>query len=128
MDKEWINTKEKWIGERIDKSGGYSRARICEELLKRNESFKEKLYVFDSRFGEEYNISDDNVILNIEKLIADDKPTELIEYLYNLIIEKFGVIDLLVRIGHKIADERNNGFLKGKSHIQKEMRELLGIN
>lgn len=49
------------------------------------------------------------------------------EFLYRLVIDKFGMIDFLVNITHKIKEQRNMGYRDGKLQMQKDMRKLLGI-
>ena len=71
----------------------------------------------------------EEVIIKIEIFLAQGKEsTELYEYLYGLVIERFGVIDFIVRIGHKIAYERDEGYKEGKKRMQKEMRQVLGLD
>lgn len=120
---------EKWIGKEVNTGGSYYGTNICSELRKRHggQINAEKLYKFKSRFGNEYNITDEEVIVSIERLIGEDKSTELVEYLYNLIIEKFGVIEFIVGIGHKMAAERDKGYRNGKERMQADMRQLLGL-
>jgi hypothetical protein len=121
---------EKWIGEEDNPSGSYVPT-ICDELqLRRGGTINAKrLYRFNSRFDVEYNITDNEVIKNIEELLekGEDGLTGLYDYLYSLIIEKFGVIEFITRIGHKIAQERDAGYREGKVRMQRDMRELLGL-
>lgn len=86
-----------------------------------------KLYRFRSRFGKEYNITDEKVIERIESLLENGDTPELCEYLYNLVIERLGVIEFIKDIEHKIAQERNIGYRSGKKQMQQDMRELLGV-
>ena len=122
--------REKWIGEEINKTGGYHQT-ICNEIHKRFGSGSNKLYVFKSRFGEEYNISDEDVIRKIEELLAtyedEGGSTKLFDYIYSLIIERFGVIEFIVNIGHYVSKERNNSYVAGKKQMQTDMKSLLGI-
>lgn len=117
---------DKWIGDVINTSGSYYETE-CKELMKRHGG-NQKLYKFKSRFGEEYYISDVEVIEKIELLLGEyERSTKLIEYLYELVIQKFGVIDFIVRIGHKIAEQRSEGYKEGKTAKQEEMKKVLGL-
>jgi|GEM_PF-5102967 len=118
----------KWIGNEVNTSGSYYEAG-CEELKKRNGGTNNggTLYEFSSRFDENYYISDIDVIEKIETLIDKKEPSELIDYLYKLTIDKFGAVDLLVRIGHKIARQRDEGYKAGKEAARSTMREALGL-
>lgn len=124
--------KEKWIGEEDNTSGSYYQT-VCCELSRRSGGYlnAKKLYHFKSRFGQEYNITDEEVIQKIEELLTtyedEGGSTKLFDYMYNLIIEKFGVVEFIVDIGHKIAKERDSGYVKGKKQMQKELRELIGL-
>ncbi|QJI52323.1 hypothetical protein [Psychrobacillus phage Perkons] len=124
--------REKWIGEENNTSGSYHPT-ICSELQIRTGGYLDviKLYRFTSRFGKEYNITDEEVIEKIEELLATyeekDGSTKLFDYMYKLIIDKFGVVEFIVDIGHYVAKERSNGYVSGKKQIQKELRELIGL-
>ncbi|RXZ78126.1 hypothetical protein EBB07_29165 [Paenibacillaceae bacterium] len=117
----------KWIGLEVNISGSYYETK-CKELEKRSGGVYNAgtLYKFNSRFGESYYISDKEAVEKIEKLLEND-PAEIIEYLYNLVIQKFGVIDFVVRVGHKIAEQRSEGYKVGKLAAQEKMREALGL-
>lgn len=119
---------EKWIGEEVNTSGTYVQTEYCSELSVRHGGFAnaKKLYRFNSRFGKEYNITDFEVVHRIEELL-DKESSGLIGYLYNLIIERFGVMEFIIDVDLKIAKERSDGFVKGKKQMQKEMRALLGL-
>lgn len=123
---------EKWIGEETNTSGSYIET-ICNELsIRRGGTINAKrLYLFTSRFEKQYYITDEEVIDELEKLLEAYKEiggsTKLFNYIYNLVIEKFGVVEFIVDIGHKIAKERNNGYTSGKKQMQKELRTLIGL-
>jgi hypothetical protein len=119
---------KKWIGEEDNTSGTYY-ATSCKELQKRTGGSynAKKLYKFNSRFGSEYHITDEDAVNKIEEFLTTEESTGLYEYLYNLVIEKFGVIEFIVGIGHKIAKERDEGYKKGKERLQQEVRQLLGM-
>lgn len=123
--------EEKWIGEEDNTSGSY-KTTTCSELSIRRGGMvnAKKLYRFTSRFGKEYNITDSEVINKIEELLPKEEEgdsVKLYEYLYNLVIEQFGIIEFIVDIGHKIAKERSDGYSSGKKQMQKDMRGLLGL-
>lgn len=119
---------ERWIGEEDNTSGTYVET-TCEELkIRRGGCFgAKKLYRFTSRFGKEYNITDQETLDDIDSLLAKEEITELYNYLYKLVIDKFGVMEFIVDIGHVIARERDKGYRAGKKHMQKEIRELIGL-
>ncbi|WP_064199072.1 hypothetical protein [Brevibacillus brevis] len=120
--------KEKWIGEKDNISGTYVPTE-CNELQRRTGGCinAKRLYKFNSRFGEEYYITDHKVIDKIEEFLVKEQFVEIYEYIYSLVIEKFGMIEFLVRIGHKIAEQRDNGYRDGKRSMQQEVRKVLGI-
>ncbi|MEQ6355172.1 hypothetical protein ABNX05_11135 [Lysinibacillus sp. M3] len=119
---------EKWIGIEDDTSGTYFKTSCPELSIRKGGRINaKKLYLFKSRFGDEYNITDESVITNIEKLLAEDDHPNLYEFLYSTVIDKFGAMEFVLNIGHKISYERNEGYLEGKKQMQKEMRSLLGI-
>jgi hypothetical protein len=119
---------EKWIGEEDNTSGSYVKT-VCDELAIRRGGYlnARKLYRFNSRFGKEYNITDVQVLDHIDGLLEKGDSTELYEYLYGLVIQRFGVIEFIVDIGHVIARERDEGYMRGKKQKQKEIREALGL-
>jgi len=123
--------REKWIGEENDTSGTYVKTTCSELSLRRGGKINaKKLYRFKSRFGGEYNITDEEAISNIEELLPkgeEENSVKLYEYLYGLVIEQFGMIEFIVNIGHHVAKERDDGYVRGKKQMQKEMRNLLGI-
>jgi hypothetical protein len=121
---------EKWIGEKDDTSGSYYERGTPELKIRKGGRYDAKrLYRFESRFGETYYITDPEVIDRIEFLLkTENSGAELIEYLYSLVIHKFGAIEFIVRIGHKIAEQRNEGYKQGKLAKQKEIIEALGLN
>ncbi|MDP9675219.1 hypothetical protein J2W97_001202 [Paenibacillus jamilae] len=117
---------EKWIGEKDDTSGSYYEIGTKELTLRKGGRINaKKLYCFNSRFGETYYITDTEVINEIELLLKNE--TKLIDYLYGLVIREFGAIEFIVRIGHKIAEEREKGYQNGKFAKQKEIVEVLGL-
>ena len=122
--------REKWIGEEDNTSGSYIET-ACKELSKRYGGTinAKKLYRFKSRFGEEYNITDKDVIHNIEKMLEEYEESTMLlyEYLYDLVVMKFGVMEFVLNIGHKIRQEHDSGYVAGKKQMQKEMRNLLGL-
>ena len=126
--------KTKWIGPEMSAGGSY-RGTNCDELCFKipgtgnvgSESFDKKIYLFESRFGVQYYISDETVVSIIDKFLQEDRLTGLYEYLYNLVVERFGMIDFLMEIGHKIARERDKGYKAGKNQIRKEFKELMNI-
>ena len=122
---------EKWIGEKDDTSGSYYERGTPElKIRKGGRTNAKKLYEFTSRFDETYYITDSEVIEHIESLLSsksESRSAELIEYLYGLVIRKFGAIEFIVRIGHKIAEQRSEGYKQGKLAKQKEIIEALGL-
>ncbi|WP_168898330.1 hypothetical protein [Bacillus sp. ISTL8] len=119
---------EKWIGEKINTTGAYIRTGCLEVLERHRISTKTKrLYKFESRFDEVYYISDEEITEKIAELIKKDNSGEIYEYLYSLIIEKFGVLDFILNVGHKISRERNEGYLEGKRQMRKDIKKLLEI-
>ncbi|MBU7316080.1 hypothetical protein [Paenibacillus oleatilyticus] len=120
---------EKWIGPEDNTSGSYYAVESCKELRRRTGGHLNamKLYKFNSRFGEEYYITDDIIITEIEKVLEFHDSSALYEYLYNLVIQKFGVLDFIEGIDHKIAHERDVRYREGKLCKQQEIREVLGI-
>jgi hypothetical protein len=121
---------EKWIGVEDNTSGSYYERGTPELRVRKGGRHDAiKLYCFKSRFGETYYITDPEVIDKIEFLLKNENSgAELIEFLFCLVIEKFGAIEFIVRIGHKIAEQRNEGYKQGKIAKQKEIIEALGLN
>jgi len=123
---------EKWIGEEDNPSGSYYE-RGTKELKIRKGGYinAKKLYRFESRFGETYYISDEEVINQIETILQDENKekisAKMVDYLYNLVIQKFGVIEFIVRIGHKIAEQCDVGYRNGKHAKQEELKKVLGL-
>ncbi|PEN97755.1 hypothetical protein CN553_11930 [Bacillus cereus] len=119
---------EKWIGEKVNTTGAYIKT-SCLELIERhrNSTKTKRLYKFKSRFHEEYYISDEEITEKIAEILERGNSAEIYEYLYGLIIEKFGVVDFILNVGHEIARERNNGYLEGKRQMRKDIKELLEI-
>lgn len=123
---------EKWIGEEDNSSGSYYEIGTKELQIRKGGYINaKKLYRFESRFGETYYITDEKVINQIEKILQDEDKEEtsvkLVDYLYNLIIQKFGVIEFIIRIGHEIAEQRDIGYRRGKLAKQEEIRKVLGL-
>ncbi|KMY49602.1 hypothetical protein [Peribacillus loiseleuriae] len=73
---------EKWIGEEDNTSGTYVPT-SCEEFSERRGGClnAKKLYRFNSRFGKEYNITDDEVVARIKKLITEEKNSRTVRIL-----------------------------------------------
>jgi len=120
--------EEKFIGEVVNTGGSYYPA-VYENLYKRHGGpiNPKKLYKFESRFGKQYYITDTEVIEELEEMIKNEEASKIHDYLYALIIKRFGITMFLADVEHKIAAEREVGFREGKNHIQKEMRSLLGM-
>jgi hypothetical protein len=119
---------EIWIGVEQNTSGTYVPTPCPEISIRRGGPINaQKLYKFQSRFGEEYYISDVEALDNIDKLLANYDSIETYEYLYKLVIEEFGVMEFIINIGHVIANEHEKGLKNGKIKMQKQMRELLGL-
>lgn len=121
---------EKWIGEK-DFTGGsyYERGTPELRLRKGGSSEAKKMYRFESRFGMKYYITDSEVIENIELLLKKEEcGVELVEYLYGLVVQKFGAIEFITMIGHKISEQRSEGYLQGKFAKQREIIKALGLD
>jgi hypothetical protein len=123
-----FNMNDAWIGEEENKSGTYVST-PCPEISIRLGGFinAKKLYKFQSRFGNEYYISDVDVLDNIGKLLEKNNSKEITEYMYNLIIEKFGISDFITKIERELLNEHDRGRRSGKIQMQKQMRDLLGL-
>jgi len=119
---------EMFIGEVVNTGGSYYPA-VYEKLYKRHGGpiNPKKLYKFESRFRKQYYITDTEVIEELEEMIKNEEASKIHDYLYSLIIERFGITMFLADVEHKIAAEREVGFQRGKKHIQKEMRNLLDM-
>lgn len=120
---------EKWIGVEDNTSGSYYERGTPElRVRKGGRHDAKRLYRFESRFGETYYITDPEVIDRIEILLkTENSGVDLIEYLYSLVIQKFGTIEFIVGIGHKIAEQRDEGYKQGKLAKQKEIIKVLGL-
>ncbi|WP_336761528.1 hypothetical protein [Paenibacillus sp. USHLN196] len=122
-------SNEKWIGEKDDTSGSYYERGTPElRIRKGGRTNSKRLYRFESRFNETYYITEPEVIDVIENLLKiEDCGVEMVEYLYSLVIRKFGAIEFITMIGHKISEQRNEGYLQGKAAKQKEIIKALGL-
>lgn len=120
----------KWIGEEVNTTGAYIKT-TCSEVIERHRKSGDtdtpRLYRFTSRFDEIYYISDEEIVTKLAELLEKDDSAETYEYLYNLIAQRFGMANLLVNIGHKIARERDAGYKLGKKILQQKMRDILGM-
>lgn len=126
-----MRTSEKWIGQEENVSGSYYPLnKLIPNLKRRSGGYinAKKLYTFKSRYGSGYYITDEDVIDIIDKFILEENIDELHDYLYILIIEKFGINAFLSDVEIKIASERDEGYRKGKMAIQEDMKKLLGIS
>ncbi|MEM4994945.1 hypothetical protein WKH56_20485 [Priestia sp. SB1] len=119
---------KKWIGHETETSGSYYSTKFEELQIKScGWSKGSKLYRFKSRFGQGYNITDEKAVETIESLLSKEETKELCEYLYQLVIDNFGMVDFLINVGHKIAKERDEGYRKGKQQKQREIKAVLGL-
>jgi hypothetical protein len=122
---------EKWIGEEVNTSGTYSTIG-CKELMKRSGGpiNPPKLYAFRSAFSDSYNdyyISDEEAIVEIENFIHFEQTKELREYLYNLVIQRFGIIQFLKHLDDYAEKRHKVGRAKGRREVQLELRKTLGL-
>lgn len=119
---------EKWIGIENNPSGSYHPTE-CPELQLRKGGYLDaiKLYRFTTRFGQEYNITDEEVIAKIESLLENYEPLQMYNYLYGLVIEKFSPMEFVLHLEHFVTKERDKGYRKGEEQLQNDFRKLLGL-
>lgn len=120
--------KENFIGN-VENYGGTYRSTICKELSKKQgrPPYSKTLYRFESRFKRIYYITDTQVVNKLEAMIENEETSKIHDYLYALVIEHFGFPMFLADVEKELEAERKIGFQEGKNHIQKEMRNLLGM-
>lgn len=121
--------REKWIGPKDNTSGSYVDHAFCKEISVRRGGYfdAKKLYVFKSKLGEEYCITDTDVLDAIDDLIKAQDVEKLVDYLYQLVFSEFGVMEFLAELESKLAQERKSGYAEGRHAVQKEMRAVLGV-
>jgi hypothetical protein len=129
QEKYFQDCQEKWIGEKISTNGSYVKTSLSE--LRKKEHGK-RLYIFSNRYtnflqNDDCYISDVKVINEIESFLEKNQITELIGYLYSLFIEKFGIVNFIVSVDHKMQFESNISYKNGFDAAQKAMRNALGL-
>ena len=120
----------KWIGAETDISGMYVKT-ICNEVSVRQggRGNDVKLYQIESRFGGVYNITDESVITELKKRLEsyEDDSVGFYEYLYGVIAEHFGIMELVFTAQQKVQKERSEGFVQGREVQQLEIQRALGL-
>lgn len=120
---------ELWIGDEDNTSGTYWQTNLCPELYKRHGGYynAQKLYRFKSKYGVEYNITDKDVLKNLDDLLETESQDSVYQYIYSIIIERFGILDFLSRIDNYIDECKDVAYLDGESSAKHKFREFLGI-
>lgn len=122
--------EEKWLGEKINTSGGYWETKL-KGLHKRLESFKHDLYVYESDLTGQFYISDSGAIAKIESLLSEDnlkeKTEELKDFIHLVFIAKFGISELIGNYDRAIDNSYKDGYEEGRKSLQDELKKLLGF-
>ena len=119
---------EKWIGAEDNTSGSYYE-RGLPELMIRTGGYHnaKKLYCFTNYVGQKYYLSDAEVIANIETFLQKEETNELQQYLYELVIQKFGIANFLSGVEEMLKEEGAKQFEKGRKNKLNEIKKVLEI-
>ena len=124
MEDELVMSYEKWIGEKDNTSGSYYPT-LCAELHKRHSD--RRLYRFKSKLNDEYYITDEKVVAEIESLIEKGNADDLYEYLISVVIQRFGIHEFLMKLELKMKEKYAQGFEDGRKRMQHEIKKLIGL-
>lgn len=123
-----------WIGQTCTTKGLFHPTH-CEGLMVRHavKGVLVKAYRFTSIFDKEYYITEPEHFERIHEMLVEmadmlnHDESELHKYLHELVVTHFGVMEFMKTANAKIARAHEVGFEKGRKSMQKDMRELLGI-
>lgn len=116
-----------WIGKTINVSSTYAETRHSSLFIQIGGE-DGKVYLFKSKYGGEYYISEEVAIENIEEKLEKQDIFKLNNYLYTLVINHFGMHSFLASIDYTIRDEQIKSFEKGAEKTKREIREILGFD
>ena len=122
-----------WIGQECSTQGIFHHTHYDGLMVRHAFEKRVKAYRFTSIFDKEYYISEPEHFEKINEMLVEMADTlnhdesELHKYLHELVVTHFGVMEFMRTANAKIARAQEVGFEKGRKSMQKDMRELLGV-
>lgn len=116
-----------WIGEENNTSGTYIQLFPGLSVRRGGPYNAIKLYKFESKYGVEYNITNESVLNKIDQLLKEDSADALNDFLYSTIINEFGAESFLKTIDDYIIKTKKREFELGARSVKSQFRKLLAI-